>query len=206
MSERPLPRPVELLTSVPGDGPLYRSSYDGWLDLIRRAERRLILASYSFGHYDSDDSPEHPLFGALADVMHQRPQLAVDLLLSMQTLKKQGEHPSPFDLQRRLAKRVADNWVGGVRLPRLLGYAAEWEQDGTGRAKAVQHAKFAVCDGRWVLVTSANLTRAAFEENLEIGVVIEDAGLAGRLEGLVDSWILAGRSGDGGRGLREIPT
>ncbi|MBM4343388.1 MAG: hypothetical protein FJ100_08420 [Deltaproteobacteria bacterium] len=115
-----------------------------------------------------------------------------------------GERPSAFDLQRRFARRMAETWIGGVRLPRLLGYAAEWQTDEGGRAQGVQHAKFAVCDGRWVLVTSANLTQVAYEHNLEIGILVEDSSLAARLEGLVDSWVADGLSSDGMLGLREV--
>lgn len=188
----PRPRPIELLTSIPGDGPATRSSYDGWLDLINQAQRRLILASYSFGHFETADQPEHPVFGALADAMHRRPALAVDLILSMETLRSRDERPTGFDLERRLARKFEEIWTSGVRLPRLLGYAPEWNRDAAGRASAINHAKFAVCDDTRVLVTSANLTRTAYEDNLEIGVVIEDGALARRLAALIDSWLEAG--------------
>lgn len=185
-------QPIELLTSLPGNGPTSRSSYEGWLDLIHRAERRLILASYSFGHYSTAEEPEHPVFATLADAMHRRPNLAVDLILSTETLRGRDERPTAFDLERRLASKVSDVWTKGVRMPRLLGFDPEWQRDAAGRPAAIAHAKFAVCDEARVLLTSANLTRHAYEDNLEIGVVIEDGALARRLAALIDSWLEAG--------------
>lgn len=124
--------------------------------------------------------------------MHRRPRLEVDLLLSMETMRANAEQPTAFDLERRLVARLGELWTRGVRLPRLLVFAAESDRNGNGRARGVMHAKFAVCDSRWVLVTSANLTRSAFEENLEIGVVVDDRQLAGRLESALASWVAIG--------------
>lgn len=43
------------------------------------------------------------------------------------------------------------------------------------------HAKCAIADRRAALVTSANLTEAAMENNMELGLLVEDNRLAGRL-------------------------
>ncbi len=40
------------------------------------------------------------------------------------------------------------------------------------------HAKAVVCDGRNALVTSANLTEAAFDRNIEMGLLVKDRTLA----------------------------
>lgn len=43
------------------------------------------------------------------------------------------------------------------------------------------HAKCAIADRRATLITSANLTEAAMENNMELGLLVEDNRLAGRL-------------------------
>jgi len=60
---------------------------------------------------------------------------------------------------------------------------------------ALLHAKALVIDGRRVLVGSANLTRRALTENLELGLLVDDAGLAQAIEAhvrqLIDIRVLA---------------
>ena len=46
---------------------------------------------------------------------------------------------------------------------------------------AVLHAKAIVADDRAAFVTSANLTEAAFDRNIEVGVFTRDAALAAAL-------------------------
>lgn len=46
---------------------------------------------------------------------------------------------------------------------------------------AVVHAKCAVADDKMALVTSANLTGAAMEKNMELGLLLKDQKVAGRL-------------------------
>ncbi|HUC01023.1 MAG TPA: DISARM system phospholipase D-like protein DrmC [Solirubrobacterales bacterium] len=61
---------------------------------------------------------------------------------------------------------------------------------------AVLHAKLLVVDGKRALVGSANLTHRALSANLEVGVLVRDPALAGRLEdhvhGLMSSGVLVG--------------
>lgn len=49
------------------------------------------------------------------------------------------------------------------------------ETDGPG---AVLHAKAVVVDDEVVFVTSANLTEAALERNIELGLLVRDAAVA----------------------------
>ena len=67
----------------------------------------------------------------------------------------------------------------GARLPEVFYDPRSLERD--GHKKAVLHAKVIVVDTRWTLLTSANLTEAAQERNIEAGVLIDDEGLAGRV-------------------------
>ena len=59
---------------------------------------------------------------------------------------------------------------------------------------AVLHAKAIVADDRAAFVTSANLTEAAFDRNIEVGVLTRDAALAAALarhfQALIDQGLL----------------
>ncbi len=58
----------------------------------------------------------------------------------------------------------------------------------------VLHAKAVVTDDETVFVTSANLTEAAFERNIELGLLIRDRPLAASVcahfRGLIDRGLL----------------
>ena len=55
-----------------------------------------------------------------------------------------------------------------------------WNVSGDGKKRCV-HAKCAVADGEVALVTSANLTGAAMDVNMELGVLIRSKEIAGKL-------------------------
>jgi phosphatidylserine/phosphatidylglycerophosphate/cardiolipin synthase-like enzyme len=88
--------------------------------------------------------------------------------------------------QRRLAITVvcdvsqrrdcAEAIRGAVPRARVLGYC----DPETGQPR-MQHSKVLVIDDRAALVTSANLSYAAVELNLEAGVLIEDFALASQI-------------------------
>jgi phosphatidylserine/phosphatidylglycerophosphate/cardiolipin synthase-like enzyme len=56
----------------------------------------------------------------------------------------------------------------------------------------VLHAKCIVVDDRKAFVTSANLTTAAQERNIEAGLLVEDAGLAQSLRMQFETLVGAG--------------
>lgn len=57
----------------------------------------------------------------------------------------------------------------------------QWKVD-DGSATAVVHAKCAIADGRIALITSANLTGAAMDNNMELGLLISGYDIAKRLK------------------------
>ena len=67
-------------------------------------------------------------------------------------------------------------------LPRATFY--EWDKGKTANdfSHASVHAKCAVADGALAFVTSANLTEAAMERNMELGVLIRGGQLPRALE------------------------
>ncbi|MYA17144.1 MAG: hypothetical protein F4Z28_10440 [Gammaproteobacteria bacterium] len=56
------------------------------------------------------------------------------------------------------------------------------------------HAKVVVADEEHVFITSANLTRRAWDDNVELGILVRDADLAGsviaHVQGLIDARVL----------------
>lgn len=63
------------------------------------------------------------------------------------------------------------------------------QQDGGGHL-GILHVKCAVSDGRWLLVSSANLTDYAFTVNMELGVLITGGSLPEKVEQHCD-WLVA---------------
>jgi len=68
-------------------------------------------------------------------------------------------------------------------------YAWPIQQRSTG---GVLHAKFALIDERVAFVTSANLTEAGLDRNLELGLVVRDGDIAKRLTAHVERLIATG--------------
>jgi phosphatidylserine/phosphatidylglycerophosphate/cardiolipin synthase-like enzyme len=56
----------------------------------------------------------------------------------------------------------------------------------------ILHVKCAVADGRWLFLSSANLTEYAFTINMELGLLISGGSLPVQVEGQFDRLILAG--------------
>jgi phosphatidylserine/phosphatidylglycerophosphate/cardiolipin synthase-like enzyme len=87
-------------------------------------------------------------------------------------------------------------WPGSAR-PRVFYDPRALEPDGPG---GVLHAKAVVADEEAVFVTSANLTEAAWDRNIEAGLLLRDRGLAGSLlvhfRGLIDRGMLLGVPGE----------
>ena len=128
-------------------------------------------------------------FGALAGRMDAIPEIRVTLLLNIQ--RKRGDTTAADQLVRRFADRFwTTDWPGEAR-PRVYYDPRSLELDGPA---GVLHAKAVVADGEAVFMTSANLTDAAFDRNIELGVLIRDRALAASVtshfQGLIDREVL----------------
>ncbi|MFB3910352.1 MAG: DISARM system phospholipase D-like protein DrmC [Candidatus Eisenbacteria bacterium] len=157
-------------------------------ELLGSAERSLWVSSYAFF-----DGPR--AFEVLARRMDDAPGLDVHLLLNIQ--RKRGDTTAADQLVRRFADRFwSVEWPGTARPhvfydPRALG------QEAPG---GVLHAKAVVADENVVFVTSANLTEAALDRNIEVGLLVRDRALAGSLvmhfRGLIDGGYLRALPGE----------
>jgi phosphatidylserine/phosphatidylglycerophosphate/cardiolipin synthase-like enzyme len=99
--------------------------------------------------------------------------LRVTLLLNIQ--RRRGDTTGADQLVRRFADRFwTVEWPGASR-PNIFYDPRALDLDAP---RGVLHAKAVVADERAVFITSANLTEAALERNIEIGLVIRDRALA----------------------------
>ncbi len=140
-----------------------RSVYE---ELLGSAERSVWASTYAF--FDGPSA-----FEVLAKRMDAKPGLQVTLLLNVQ--RKRGDTTAADQLVRRFADRFWKyEWPGAAR-PRVFYDPRALELDGPG---GVLHAKAVVIDDEVVFITSANLTEAALDSNIELGLVVRDRALA----------------------------
>ncbi|WP_337173505.1 DISARM system phospholipase D-like protein DrmC [Paludisphaera sp.] len=67
-----------------------------------------------------------------------------------------------------------------------------WPSEERGRSggkPGILHVKCVVADGRWLFLSSANLTEYAFTVNMELGLLLTGGCLPGQVEGLFDRLI-----------------
>ena len=129
-------------------------------EVIEAAKRRLFLVS--FVAYDVD-SIIRALRGAIGR------QVQIDVLL--ESSEKHGG-------------RVTNDSVKAMKsiLPSIDVYV--WSSDKKsmpGQLSGAVHAKCAVADGELAFITSANLTTAAMERNMELGVLVKGGELPSQL-------------------------
>ena len=140
-----------------------RSVYE---ELLGSAERSVWASTYAF--FDGPSA-----FEVLSKRMAARPRLQVTLLLNMR--RKPGDTTVADQLVRRFADRFWKHEWPGTERPRVFYDPRALEVDGPG---GVLHAKAVVIDDEVVFITSANLTEAAFDSNIELGLLVRDRALA----------------------------
>jgi phosphatidylserine/phosphatidylglycerophosphate/cardiolipin synthase-like enzyme len=151
-------------------------------ELMGSAERSVWASTFAFF-----DGPR--AFDVLARRMDATPNLSVRLLLNIQ--RKRGDTAAPDHLVRRFADRFWDfDWPGAAR-PDVFYDPRALDLEGPG---GVLHAKAVVADDESVFVTSANLTEAALDRNMELGILVRDRALAATVTshfaGLIDKGLL----------------
>lgn len=122
--------------------------------------------------------------------MDATPDLRVTLLLNIQRGK--GDTSAADSLVRRFADRLwGTDWPGSSR-PTVYYYPPSVE---LGGPPSVPHAKAVVADDKAVFITSANLTEAALDRNIETGLLVRDRALAASVschfQGLIDNKLLS---------------
>jgi len=172
------PKP-DLVWSGPEVAGLHaRDTRRAYEELLGSAERSVWASTYAFF-----DGPK--AFEVLARRMEAKPGLQVRLLLNIQ--RKPGDTSAADQVVRRFADRFwKRDWPGPSR-PMVFYYPRALDLELPG---CVLHAKAVVADDEAVFVTSANLTEAALDRNIEVGLLVRDRALAlslsSHFQGLVD--------------------
>ena len=151
-------------------------------ELLGSAERSIWASTYAYF-----DGPK--AFEVLARRMETMQALGVTLLLNIQ--RKRGDTTASEQLVRRFADHFwKSDWPGSSR-PRVFYDPRALDPEGPG---GVLHAKAVVADDEAVFITSANLTEAALDRNIELGVLIRDRACAlavvGYFRNLIDRDLL----------------
>lgn len=151
-------------------------------ELIGSAKRSLWISTYAFF-----DGPR--AFETLARRMDAAREMRATLLLNLQ--RKSGDKSTSDQLVRRFAERFWTVEWPGTSHPRVYFDSRALELDGPG---GVLHAKAVVADDEVVFVTSANLTEAALDRNIELGLLVRDDTLAASVSshflGLIERGLL----------------
>ncbi|MCG3134083.1 MAG: hypothetical protein HMLKMBBP_01369 [Planctomycetes bacterium] len=157
-------------------------------ELLGSAERSLWISTFAFF-----DGPR--AFEFVARRMEERTALRVTLLLNIQ------RRPRNTTAADHLVRAFADqfwkrDWPGSRR-PAVYYDPRSLEEGGpTG----VLHAKGVVADEETLFLTSANLTEAALDRNVELGLLVRDRQLAAtvaqRFQALIDRAVLAALPGE----------
>lgn len=135
-------------------------------ELLGSAERAVWASTFAFF-----DGPR--AFHVLAERMDAQSELAVTLLLNIQ--RRRGDTTAADQLVRRFADHFwSIDWPGSSR-PRVFYDPRALEVEAPA---GVLHAKAVVVDDEALFVTSANLTEAALDRNIELGLLIRDHALA----------------------------
>ena len=135
-------------------------------ELLGTAERSIWASTYAFF-----DGPQ--AFKILASRMDAVPGLDVTLLLNIE--RRRRDTTAADSLVRRFADEFwGREWPGLVR-PKVYYDPRSVEKGGPA---GVLHAKAVVADEESVFMTSANLTAAAWDRNIELGLLVRDRALA----------------------------
>ena len=135
-------------------------------ELLGSAERSIWVSTYVY-----TDGPR--AFETLANRMDTTPGLRVTLLLNIQ--RRQGDTTAADQLVRAFADRFWEtDWPGTAR-PNVCYDPRSLQPD---RPAGVLHAKAVVTDEHTVFITSANITDAALDRNIELGLLTQDPALA----------------------------
>jgi cardiolipin synthase len=128
------------------------------LEVIQSATQKLFIVS--FVAYDIDTVKK-----ALNEAVERR--VEVDILL-----ESSKDHGGRVDFDSAGAFKLA---IPGANI-------YSWGAEKINELKGAVHAKCAVSDGNMAFVTSANLTKAAMENNMELGVLVRGGSFPGLLE------------------------
>jgi phosphatidylserine/phosphatidylglycerophosphate/cardiolipin synthase-like enzyme len=151
-------------------------------ELLSSARRSVWVSTYVF--YEGPKA-----FEVLARRLDAVPDLQAILLLNIR--RKSADTSEAEAIVWRFAERFWKHDWPGKRHPRVYYDPRAVEPDGP---EGLLHAKAVVVDDEALLVTSANLTEAALDRNIELGLLVRDPNLATtvcvQFQALIDQGLL----------------
>jgi phosphatidylserine/phosphatidylglycerophosphate/cardiolipin synthase-like enzyme len=142
-------------------------------DLIGCAERRLTMTSFGIFHVPR-----------LVEELER--SLERGVLLRIVLGDREAHSDQEIDRQRYQLGRVVAAQAALLQWP-----PERRPRDEHGHA-GLMHVKAAVADSKVAFLTSANLTEAALERNMELGVLIRGGGLPASIDRLIDALVESG--------------
>jgi phosphatidylserine/phosphatidylglycerophosphate/cardiolipin synthase-like enzyme len=161
---------VDLVWTGPSTGIVpVRHTEQVLCEVIESATRRLFLVSFVAYEVDS-----------ISRVLHEAAARQVQITLLLESSSAQGGNVTVDSI--RIMRNAAPSATIYTWSP-STGDSASIAKDGS------VHAKCAVADGSTALITSANLSKAAMERNMELGVMIRGGNIPRTLEQHLDALI-----------------
>jgi phosphatidylserine/phosphatidylglycerophosphate/cardiolipin synthase-like enzyme len=146
-----------------------RNTRQVYEELVATAQRSIWIST--FAYFDGQHA-----FRSLGDRMTAMPELQVRIMLNIQ--RRHGDDTPAEQVVAHFARRFwSKDWPGQAK-PAVYYDPRSLEPEGP---EGVLHAKAIVVDEQVALVTSANLTEAAFDRNIEVGILSRDQLLAASL-------------------------
>lgn len=154
-------------------------------ELFREAKRAVTISTFNLGHRPVEgQAPGNPVLRPLAQRMAEIPGLRVRLFVNLRRMERRSAVSVPEVEAAFIAWLRRDIWPWD-ELPEIYYDPRSLEAE----AGSCLHAKCVVVDGARAFVTSANLTEAAHERNIEAGVLLDDPVFASNLARQFDSLI-----------------
>lgn len=165
---------VELVWTGPETGVVpFRRTEQALLQVIDSAAERVLVVSYAVYNIPR-----------ICDALIRAAGRGVAITLVVETPDRL-EGQNSYDTLRALGPTVA------ARSRVFLWPLEEREKEDNGKP-GILHVKCAVADGRWLFLSSANLTEYAFTVNMELGLLFTGGSLPGQVEAHFDRLVEAG--------------
>lgn len=172
---------IELVATGPDPGERVRDTGVVVNQLFAEAQQSVLMTGFAL--YNG-----RQIFGRLAERMDADPALEATLCLDISRPGVDTTRDS--DIVARFAKTFLEKHWPGKRLPVVYYDPRALSMDRA--ARSVLHAKALVVDRRTAFVTSANPTPAAYQRNIELGVLISQCSLPGQISDHIGGLIRSG--------------
>lgn len=150
-----------------------RQTEQAILQVIDSAVRRITLVSYAVYHIPR-----------ICQALVRAAERGVDLRIIVETPDKL-EGQSAYNTVRALGPAVESR-------SSLYLWPLEKRQRDANDRPGILHVKCAVADGRWLFLSSANLTEYALTINMELGLLVTGGELPGQVEWHFERLVTAG--------------